>query len=303
MEIMETREATKSVPSLDASSHPQQHQLPPFLVVSASNLATSTAATPAALAVAVAETTGESVPPNKGNNSANTCVQQPQRLFTPQLLKGPSLFVIQGSPDIEKKKRKSNNEVKIAIADKGAAPATANAVNPNEKMGVFKDPLSSHAPVATTPEVSTFLTPRAWYCHAKDPTSAPARRDEVTESYDVAHHLKEIPTQISLFDLLQCSLKLVLVSLPNRTENDEGSVNGVSMPLSYSGSRHLYFKEAAGTSPGDRVLRGEVVHGFSIRLEWILPRLMPERLMETDCQKAIGLRWFKSSSTQEFTDP
>lgn len=62
-------------------------------VVSASNLATSTAATPAALAAAAAETTGESVPPNKGNNGANTSVQQPQRLFTPQLLKGLPLFV------------------------------------------------------------------------------------------------------------------------------------------------------------------------------------------------------------------
>lgn len=65
---------------------------------------------------------------------------------------------IQGIP-VEKQKKESNNEVKIAVADEGAAPAAANAVNPNEKMGVFKDPLPSHAPVATTPEVSAFPTP------------------------------------------------------------------------------------------------------------------------------------------------
>ena len=61
--------------------------------------------------------------------------------------------------------------------------------------------------------------------------------------------------------------------------------------------------EAAGTSPGDRVLRKEVDHGFSISLQLILPGLMPERLMGTDCKLAICLRWCKSSSTQEFTDP
>lgn len=61
------------------------------------------------------------------------------------------------------------------------------------------------------------------------------------------------------------------------------------MPLSSSGSGHLSFKEAAGTSPGGRVLRKEVDHGFSISLQLILPGLMPELFVngDTDC-KFVG---------------
>lgn len=38
------------------------------------------------------------------------------------------------------------DEGKIAIEEE-AAPAAGNAANPNERMGVFKDPLPNHPPV------------------------------------------------------------------------------------------------------------------------------------------------------------
>lgn len=49
-------------------------------------------------------------------------------------------------------------EVKIAVADEGRSRPCYGECSEPEKMEVFKDPLPSHAPVATTPEVSAFPT-------------------------------------------------------------------------------------------------------------------------------------------------
>ncbi|WOL05373.1 hypothetical protein Cni_G14101 [Canna indica] len=59
------------------------------------------------------------------------------------------------------------------------------------------------------------------------------------------------------------------------------------MPLSFSGSGHLSFKEATGFRLPLGVLQKEVDHGLSISLEGILPGSMPELLMGTDC-KFVG---------------
>lgn len=62
------------------------------------------------------------------------------------------------------------------------SPKTGNAANPNEKMGVLKDPLPSHAPVATcyAPEVP-----------AQPPSSAPSVKTRRTPEF-VIHDVPPI---------------------------------------------------------------------------------------------------------------
>ena len=76
----------------------------------------------------------------------------------------------------------------LTAAQLAAEPRSNPSINDVTRSGRIYQPAQLRGPVAVAPEIPP-----------------PARRAEVAESYDVAQHLKRIPAQISIFDLLQTS--------------------------------------------------------------------------------------------------